>query len=294
MTASTNPMTTNTATADATPEQPADLRGALALTHELIDLSNRAQTPVQVGDAHFVMVPDGHEFKPITQDVTNAGLTPRRKTGTVQLGDIDSLILYAKDQDQPAQGYIYADPDARTITAVFNDQRSGNGWRDHRASFTAELTPEYTLWSRNNKRKMPQAEFAEFIEDNIADLQGAEGTNLLAVATTIQASTGIAFSSARRLQDGQTQLTYNETIDAKAGTDGALKIPQMFELGLRLFKNGPGFKIKARLKYRLGGGAVNFWYELDRPERALEAAFDEYVQAVREKSGYAVLIGKAG
>ena len=37
-------------------------------------------------------------------------------------------------------------------------------------------------------------------------------------------------------------------IDAKAGADGALKIPQAFNLGLRIFKNGEGYKLTARLK----------------------------------------------
>ena len=248
----------------------------------------------KVDNAFFVNVPPGYTHKDITDLVEKASTLPTRKRGTVTLGNVDSLIAYASDQARTKQGYIYANTEGRTITAVFNDCRDSPGWRDHRAVFTAELTPEFELWKANNKRPMGQAEFSEFLEDNIADLQGQEGQSLLTVATTIQASTGINFSSARRLQDGQTQLTYNETIDAKAGADGALKIPQVFELGLRLFKNGSGYKLKARLKYRLASGQVKFWYELDRPERVLEAAFEEYVQAVREKSGYVVLVGKAG
>lgn len=248
----------------------------------------------KVDGAYFVNVPPSYTHKDITEAVEKAAPTPTRKRGTVQLADVDSLIAYAQDQQAALEGYIYADIDARTLCAVFNDQKAAAGWRDHRAQFTAEFTPEFKLWQKNNRQPMGQSEFAEFIEDNIADLQGTEGTNLLAVATTIQASTGIAFSSARRLQDGQTQLTYNETIDAKAGADGALKIPQVFELGLRIFKNGIGYKLKARLKYRLAGGSVKFWYELDRPERAIEDAFGDYVATVREKSGYQVLVGKAG
>ncbi len=191
-----------------------------------------------------------------------------------------------------AGGYIYADPDSLEIVAVFNDQKAVAGWRDHRATFKASLTPEFLIWKNNNKQHKGQTDFAEFIEDNIADLQGAEASTLLAVATTIQATTGIDFKSARRLQDGQSQLAYTEVIDAKAGADGSLKIPQTFTLGLRIFKNGEGYKLNARLKYRIGSGAVKFWYELDRPERAVEDAFKGYVALVAEKTGYTVLIGK--
>ena len=60
---------------------------------------------------------------------------------------------------------------------------------------------------------------------------------------------------------------------------------------MRILKNGGGYILKARLKYRLNAGAVKFWYELDRPEKSVEDAFAGYVAEVREKSGYTVLIG---
>lgn len=249
----------------------------------------------QHGDATFAVLPEGYRLEDVTAQIEQAGLQRNRARGTVVLGDVDSLLAYCADQRMADYGYIYADPDGRSITAVFNDQRHAdfNGWRDHRATFTAQLTPEFKKWLEHDKKAMSQGEFAEFVEDNFADLNGQDAQTLLNVATTIQAATGINFSSARRLQDGQVQLTYNEVIDAKAGADGALKIPQTFTLGLRIFKNGGGYKIVARLKYRLASGGVKFWYELERPERAIEDAFAGYVDTVREKSGYAVLIGKA-
>ena len=73
-----------------------------------------------------------------------------------------------------------------------------------------------------------------------------------------------------------------------------MAIPKEFALGLRVFKNGDGYKLRARLKYRLGGGSIKFWYELDRPERVVEDAFAGYVDQVRENSGYVVLLGAAG
>ena len=249
----------------------------------------------QHGDATFALLPAGYSLQDVTATIEKAGMQRTRPQGVVILGDVDSLLAYCADMNATESGYIYADPDSRTITAVFNDLRCPqfNGWRDHRAHFTAQLTPECKKWLEHNSKAMGQAEFSEFIEDNFADLNGQDAQTLLNVATTIQAATGINFSSARRLQDGQVQLTYNEVIDAKAGADGALKIPQTFTLGLRIFKNGEGYKLTARLKYRLSAGGVKFWYELERPERAIEDAFAGYVNTVREKSGYTVLIGKA-
>lgn len=274
-----------------------DKTEALLLAESLMASTAGTIKPFQVGNAHFAVLPPGFQRADITDAVEKAQPLRNRAQGTVHLGDLASLLTYCADQVAQLQGYIYADPDGRTITAVFNDQKStlAPGWRDHRAVFKAEYTPEFTKWLGRNghERSMGQTEFAEFIEDNFTDLAGADAQTLLAVATTMQATTGINFSSAKRLQDGRTQLVYNETIDAKAGADGALSIPQTFALGLRIFKNGEPYKLTARLKYRLHSGNVKFWYELERPERAIEDAFKGYVETVREKSGYTVLIGKA-
>lgn len=271
-----------------------DAPEALTIAEKLAANVAATLAPRKIDNATLVTLPEGYHIQDLTSHIEAAQPHRSRAQGTVTLGDVPSLLAYCADQVAQERGYIYADPDARTITAVFNDQRStlAPGWRDHRAHFAAAFTPEFKKWLEQNAKPMGQTEFAEFIEDNLQDLHPDQAQTLLAVATTIQATTGINFSSAKRLQDGQAQLTYNEVIDAKAGADGALKIPQAFNLGLRIFKNGEGYKLTARLKYRLHSGAVKFWYELERPERAVEDAFTGYVQEVREKSGYTVLIGK--
>lgn len=246
-----------------------------------------------VDGAYFVNVPPGYAHKDISDAVERVQPAPRRKRGAIKVADVASLLAVCADQGH-AGTYLYADPETRTICAVFNDHRSNvAGWRDHRASFTAEFTPEFSRWIANNGngKAKAQTDFAEFIEDNAADILAPASTQLLEVATTIAATTGIEFKSAKRLDNGQAQLTYVENIDARAGADGGLVIPREFELGLRIFKNGEGYKLRARLKYRLGSGAVKFWYELDRPERAVEDAFAGYVQQVREKCGFPVLLG---
>lgn len=268
-----------------------DPASALAATLMAASLEPRV-----LGSATFLVLPPGYMQQDVTAAMEKAAQAPFRKKGAISMGDVPSLLQYMQDQDHQALGYVYADTDERTITAVFNDQRGAGqpGWRDHRAMFSAMHTPEFTLWMSKNKQQFSQTEFAEFIEDNFADLAGDDAGLLLNVATTIAATTGINFASAKRLQDGQTQLTYNEEINATAGADGSLRIPQKFTLGMRIFKNGEGYALTARLKYRLAGGSIKFHYELERPERAVEDAFKGYVDQVRaHESAYTVLIGKA-
>ena len=269
-------------------------RDILATCGVLTALAAAGTEPTTIdGYYHHVIVPHGYKREDITNDVEKAQPTPNRKRGTVVVKDLSSLLACCADQRNEGGGYIYADPDARKITAIFNDHREFDmpGWRDHRAEFKAEYTPEFDNWLRNNRQPKEQGAFAEFIEDNFADLAGDDAQTLLDVATTIQAKTNINFGSAKRLQNGQVQLTYTEDIDARAGAAGALEIPKEFTLGLRIFKNGDGYKLRARLKYRLASGSVKFWYELDRPERSVEDAFAGYVETLRDKSGYQVLIG---
>lgn len=269
----------------------------LQISSVMAALAASATEVHEQGDYFHAVVPQGYKLEDISKAVEKMQECPRRKSGTVQLKDLDSLLLYCADQakaetsDGVALGYIYADPDARKITAVFNDQRLGQGWRDHRAEYKAEYTPEFTKWIERNKHQFDQTAFAEFIEDNMADITEPAAIALLEMATTIQAKTDINFSSAKRLQNGQVQLQYTENIDARAGANGAMEIPKDFTLGLRIFKNGQGYIVRARLKYRLHGGTIKFWYELDRVERAIEDAFAGYVHTLREVSGYQVLLG---
>lgn len=266
---------------------------------KLSALTAAASAVKSIDNASYILVPDGFELKDVTAALEKAQPAPNRKAGTVRLNDLDSFLTYLGDHADAKDCYIYADLDTRTLTAVLNEHvvkcgHASPGWRDFRATYTAELSREATTWLTHDKKPKEQEEFAIFLEDNIADVVPGEGLptgdTLLSVALTLQTKTEVNFSSHKRLDNGQTQLTYSETIDARA-QGGAIEIPREFAIGARLFKGGHGYRIKARLKYRLAAGKVKFWYELDRPENAIEEAFAEYVAQARS-SGFTVLMGK--
>jgi uncharacterized protein YfdQ (DUF2303 family) len=278
--------------------QPAPLQLELDSTslHKFGELALAAKAiQTHEGTAHLVL-PEGHKHIDLTAAIEQAAARPNRKRGIIQLLDLDSFLTYVKQQGDPASTYIYADIDSRSLTAVFNEhtplEYAGQpGWRDHRAVYTAALSPEFANWSKNDRTPMEQEPFAIFIEDNIADVIEPAGTVLLEVASSLQAKTDVNFSAAKRLDNGQVQFVYQENTTATAG-GGSIDIPREFVLGMRLFKGAAGYRVKARLKYRLGGGKLKFWYELDRPHLAIEAAFNEYVQQARG-GAYTLLFGKA-
>ena len=271
-------MTTLTPTADA--------------IREIANLANCSNIEHAILGTHHLVLPPEYKHVNISAIIEESLPAPSRRTGTAILGDLDSLIKYAVDQGAETTGYVYANIEQRSITYVFNDIKNHklNGWRDHRAVYKAELSREFTRWIGNNQKQMEQEDFAIFIEDNISDIP--LGEELLKVALSLQAKTEVNFSSCKRLDNGQVQFQYTENLEARAG-GGAIEIPREFYLGIRIFKNGDGYELKARLKYRLNSGKLKFWYELDRPENAVEDAFNMYINKLRAESGYTVLIGQA-
>lgn len=268
-----------------------------AFIEKISALTTAATEVKQEGDSFHLLIPAGFTHKNLTTEIEKARLFPNRKAGTITLSDIESFNTYVTEQAAEGCSYIYADPESRTLTAVLNDHDNDSGmelqpgWRDFRAVYTAELSREFSSWLANDRKPKDQEEFATFLEDNIADVVEPSGETLLAIALTLQAKTEVNFNSSRRLDNGQVQITYTENIDARAGV-GSIEIPREFAIGCRLFKNGDGYKVRARLKYRLGGGKVKFWYELDRAQNIIEDAFKAYIAKARE-TAVTVLIGKA-
>jgi uncharacterized protein YfdQ (DUF2303 family) len=258
------------------------------------ELTLAAADTKTIGRTAHLVIPEGCKHVDLTPLLEKASPEPQRKRGTVQFSELASFNLYVVDQGDPVHTYIYADADSRTLTAVLNDQvkgRAAAGWRDFRAVYTAELSREFATWQAHDRKVMEQEEFAIFLEDNIADIVDPAGETMLQVASSLQAKTEVQFASHKRLDNGQVQFLYNETTEARAA-GGSLEVPREFALGVRLFKNGDGYRVRARLKYRLHSGKLKFWYELERPENAIEDAFKAYIDQAREH-GFTVLLGKA-
>lgn len=263
---------------------------------DLLKLGGLVQPVITTGDVTTLVVPEGYAKLDLTEAIEKAGKAPSRKKGTIVLRDLDSFLTFTQQQGDPERTRIYADVESRTLTAVFNDHVSiehgdQTGWRDYRAVYTAELSKEFETWLKHSGVPMDQEPFAIFLEDNIADVVEPSGDKLLTVALTLQAKTEASFNSSRRLDNGQVQLEYTENISTTAGGAAAMEVPREFAIGARLFKGGEGYRIRARLKLRVGQGKVKFWYELDRPHIALEEAFAAYVNQARAGK-FTVLHGK--
>lgn len=91
----------------------------LQISSVMAALAASATEVHEQGDYFHAVVPQGYKLEDISKAVEKMQECPRRKSGTVQLKDLDSLLLYCADQakaetsDGAALGYIYADPEDR-------------------------------------------------------------------------------------------------------------------------------------------------------------------------------------
>ena len=102
---------------------------------------------------------------------------------------------------------------------------------------------------------------------------------MLEISRTLEAKKNITFRQGTRLDNGQVQLTYNEEIDGRAGEAGQLRIPEQFFIAVKPFLGGDAFCVPARFRYRIQDGRLMMWFELVRPDKVLEEAYN----AVRDK-----------
>ena len=251
----------------------------------------------EVDGSPYAFVPDGWKV----EDLSKLLDVPTRAKGSVTLNDVASFVAYVERFRDAGCSIVYMLPSQRvdtapTFVAVLNEHiagaKVGPAWRDWRAIFSPTLSPEWATWLGANKRQMQQAEFAQFIEDNLPDVTSPPGADLLTIARSIEAKKKVNFASSLRLSDGSHQLTYEEQIEGSAAK-GQLMIPESIKLAIPVLLNGPRYAVEARLRYRIGeGGKLSLWVDLLRPHEILQHAIDEARKAIADGTGLLVLVGR--
>lgn len=241
------------------------------------------------GSIPFVTVPDGYR----SENLEKLLAAPSRLRGVITLNDAASFIAVVNDHKGP-QTRLFSSISPPSFTAVFNANVGEQpGWGDHRASYTAPLAPEWVTWNRMNGNKVDQVAFAEFIENNMPDIVEPDGATLLTIANTFEAKKKANFASAQKLGNGETQFTYEETIEGTA-QKGAVRVPEQFVIAIPVFENGDSWRVEVRLRYRIAdAGKLTLWYELVRPHKTIEAAVKELRESIARETSLHVLNGKA-
>lgn len=195
---------------------------------------------------------------------------PDAQRGNFFPSTVDSFVQYVKEQETAGETTIWVQPDGGHIEAILNDHHAlAPGWGDHKAILDLIVSPEWRFWLAQDGELLSQQEFAEHIEEGIADMVSPDGAQMLEIAQSIEGKNDVAFKSKIDLTSGEVRLGYEEKVEAQAGTSGQLAVPREFTIGVAPFIGEDAFKLNARLRWRVNGGKLMLGYKLDRPDAAV-------------------------
>lgn len=237
----------------------------------VIDAARLGVEPIGIEEKELYAVPAGHS-KLVAESLEKYRDEPDRKRGNFWPQTVDSFIDYVGDQKTNTTT-VWVTPNEGHIEALFNDhgvEASQPGWGDHRAILDLIESPEWEFWLRHDGELLAQVEFANHIEEGLADLLDPAGADMLEIAQKIEGTNSVAFKSKIDLTSGEVRVGYDEQIEASAETAaGQLAIPKTFTIGIAPFVGEDAFKLTCRLRYRVQGGNLLLGYKIDRPDAAV-------------------------
>lgn len=166
-----------------------------------------------------------------------------------------------------------------------------DAWNDHIATLNPPRSLESKTWLAGNKKHSDQRTLAEFIEENVSDILEPLGGSLLELVGRLTAKTTVNFVSGVRLDNGNEQLSYEESTTANAGAKGNMEVPTLWKVALPVFQNGPRYEIQVRLRYRITERKLTLWYEMLNWHLAVKAATDELLAVIEKATGIKPFMG---
>lgn len=262
----------------------------------VIDAARAGQAPVTLKSAdNFAVVFASNAGAIQTLDLEKYNAAPARKRGAVTVFDAESLNRLLIDNAGAGHITVYVNPDADkpAIVAVLNGPGpDGPGWSDFRVSIGFRETPQWAKWKAIDGRLLPQAMFAEFIEDNLPDVAAPDGATMMEIVTYFNATRSGEFRSAVKLKDGTIQLTNNENIEASVGA-GNIAVPEIFEVALSPIFGVRPFRIPARFRYRIDNRKLMLGFKLQRIEDVMATIIEEIEAEIVLPEGAAKVYGIA-
>lgn len=267
----------------------------------LIEALNTAHLGEQLEPGGFYAFKMGNHVETI--DLLDRDLErPRRKTGTVRVEDIASFVQYYRKHSDP-DSEVYVDIRAGVITAVLDAHEATGGdaggdagmgaarWGEHRLVLTLARTDAWKRWAGHDRQLIKQAEFADFVDDNRADIRRPSAAEMLELVQHFQTQKKVTFNSAIVLANGDRRLTFTEETEAGAGARGDLVVPSTLELGIAPFDDSEPYIVQARFRYRIQGGGLFMGFLLDNADDIIKDAVKTVVTRLQDELGITVMRG---
>lgn len=254
---------------------------------------------------------DGTEV-PVLIDARQAlGYPLARPSGTIEVLDAMSFVEAVNQRRfDDVTPTLYADESTRSIVAILNDDHGGHGehravigHRDYRVVQKLQRTPEWDRWRALDDKLGSQEEFADHIERSVRDIDDPDHATMLELAQTFQATTEARFQQRGDLRTGARTIGYAEDVQASAGREGNLEIPERMRLGIQPFfgsvaRSGDGwvparFPVDALVKFRLRDANLYIGYRLVDPDEVERHAWRQIAEQIAEQLGVVMLAAPA-
>ena len=263
---------------------------------ELVDLGRLGSSLQQLpdGGVPFVVIPATAKVQDFSALVEERLTNPRRKIGTAKVLDASSFNEYfTLFRDENSR--IFADETATRIVGVLDYHEVGEGkprFGQHRVELALRFSEEWSTWGAKDGNKQTQMDFAEFLEDNAPDVVSPDAATMREVATDLRAKTDSDFGSAIRVQNGSVKFGYSEQTKGTFGK-GDMEIPERFLIAIPVYIGTERVQLTARLRYRINGGKLTFWYDLLRAEQASRDAFAAIYDTIADSLQVKIINGSS-
>lgn len=167
-------------------------------------------------------------------------------------------------------------------------------WTKHTAFLSLGFSPEFAPWAAIHGQPMSQDTFVEFIEDNAGVVHMPSAGTLMDTAAELVAKRNIEARSIRRLDDGRSEVAYNEkTQVGTPGPRGTIMLPKP-EIKLRtaVFLGGAEREVTGRYRTKLlHNNAIQFIVKIDNLEAMLLEEVQKVAKIIEDKATVPVLTG---
>lgn len=246
-------------------------------------------------------------LKPLIDEYRTA---PSRRRGTAVADTLASFIqLTNRHKDENSALFGRAIWPSPSLTAVINYDSASSEARfgDHRITYEFPLTEEFKAWVEASGQPMDQELFAAFLEEHAAELASpmdgekseyerlfnetmATPQDILVLSRHLEVHVTAKAKQGVRLQSGERTVEFaEEHVDAKGQ---AVRIPGIFMVSVPAFVDGEPVRIPARLRYRISGGAIKWFYQLYRWESFLREQVQRDLQEAARETGLPAYEGK--
>lgn len=246
---------------------------------------------------------NGNGLKALKDEIERFRLTPQRRSGTAVATTLKSfiaLIMYHKDESSAL--FAKAEWPQPNLLAVIDYHTEGHDPRhcEHRIRYDFPVTDEFKAWIEHDGKPFSQAEFAAFIEEHAAELASpfkaeeveyerlfktgfATPTVMVALSRGLQVHVESVVKQNVTLNSGEGEIQFVEEHLDKRGEK--LTVPGLFMVSVSAFLDGEPIRLPARLRYRVSGGKVAWFYQLYRWKFWLRDRVQKDLAEVEKEAG---------